>query len=195
MLESECKSVTNGITRGRKSPRVTSSREISSLERIRCSYRLLSNNDYDEDEDDDDSRNVSSMYIYLPAGAFRFITAQCASRTVQRPDFCVWSCVALEDRPDVARLTKRFGTVVREGEERETEREKEGKERRRGSEGQVTSNLWKVRGRHRLREIPKRASYIEPNFDTAFFWYFWYDRHNFPHMGKYLRVKIIPNWK
>lgn len=34
--------------------------------------------------------------------------------TVQWPDFCVWSCMALEDRPDVARLTKRFGTTTKE---------------------------------------------------------------------------------
>lgn len=72
---------------GEKVPEgVTSSREISSLEN---SLSLSSLIDYDEDEDDDDSRNVSSMYVYLPAGAFRFITAQCASRTVQRPDFCM----------------------------------------------------------------------------------------------------------
>lgn len=48
--------------------------------------------------------------------------------------------------------------------QREREREREKREREgeggRGSEGQVTSNLWKVRGRHRLRGISKRASYI-----------------------------------
>lgn len=133
---------------------ITSSRGRYPAWRIRC---LLSNDDHGDDVDDDDSRSVSSMCVYLPVGAFRFITAQCASRTVQRPDFCVWSCVALEDRPDVARLTKRFGTTANETEKRE--RRRRGKERGRWNEGQVTSNLWKVRGRHWLREISKQASY------------------------------------
>lgn len=172
----------------------TSLREISSLENS-LSYRFLSNDDHGDDEDDDDSCSVSSMCVYLPAGAFRFITAQCASRTVQRPDFCVWSCVALEDRPDVARLTKRFGTAAKERKRdrareiwREGKREREGE----GARDKSRATYEKFEAANRLRGILKRANYIvsyrAKNFDITLL--IWRGRHNSSYM---IKIKIIVN--
>lgn len=76
------------------------------------------------------------------------------------------------------------GLALRRKRKRERKIRRRRNERGRGGEGQVTSNLWKVRGRHRpfakYPNGPVISYFIEPNFDTMFLNR--HERNNSSHM-------------